>query len=131
MTNALFASDYCHPRAVDSFPESTATMLIGDEMHNLRAPSFLNHAPTGFQHRLGLSATPVRQYDTDGTDRLFEFFGPQVFEFTLGDAIEAGCLVPYEYQLHEVHLDSDEMDRYVELTEEDPQAGLQGLRRRA
>jgi len=44
-------------------------MLIGDEMHNLGAPSFLNHAPTGFQHRLGLSATPVRQYDTDGTDR--------------------------------------------------------------
>ena len=25
--------------------------------------------------------------------------------------------MPYEYQLHEVHLDSDEMDRYVELTE--------------
>jgi superfamily II DNA or RNA helicase len=117
VTNALFASDASIRELVDSFPESTATMLIGDEMHNLGAPSFLNHAPIGFQHRLGLSATPVRQYDTDGTDRLFEFFGPQVFEFTLGDAIEAGCLVPYEYQLHEVHLDSDEMDRYVELTE--------------
>lgn len=117
VTNALFVSDASVRELVDKFPESTITMVIGDEMHNLGTPSFFKNAPTGFQYRLGLSATPVRQYDADGTGQLFEFFGPQVFEFTLGEAINAGCLVPYEYHLHEVRLDHDEMDRYVELTE--------------
>lgn len=117
VTNQLFASDASIRELVETMPDSVATMLIGDEMHNLGAPSFLKNTPDAFQSRLGLSATPVRQYDTDGTDGLFAYFGPQVFEYTLGEAIEAGCLVPYEYRLHEVHLDSDEMDRYIELTE--------------
>ena len=66
-----------------------------------------------------MSATPIRQYDPDGTDQLFEFFGgPPVFEFTLRDAINAGCLVPYRYYLHVVEFDEVEMDHYEELTEQ-------------
>jgi superfamily II DNA or RNA helicase len=58
----------------------------------------------------------MRQYDAEGSAQLFEFFGPPVFEFTLGDAISAGCLTPYRYQLHEVRLTPDEFATYVDLT---------------
>jgi superfamily II DNA or RNA helicase len=91
-------------------------VLIADEMHNLGSPSFLSNPPEFFEYRLGLSATPIRQYDPDGTDRLFDFFGPPCFEFTLEEAIGV-CLVPYDYYVHPVALDADEMERFRELTE--------------
>ena len=56
-------------------------MLIADEMHHLGTPGFVSDPPNEFAIRLGLSATPILQYDPDGTDRLFGFFGPPVFEF--------------------------------------------------
>ena len=42
------------------------------EAHNFGVPSFINNPPGAFEIRLGLSATPVRQYDLDGTNALFK-----------------------------------------------------------
>ena len=92
-------------------------VLIGDEVHNLGSPSFVKSPPELFEYRLGLSATPVRQYDSDGTAKLLAFFGPICFEFTLEEAIGV-CLVPYDYYVHPVALTSDEMDTYKDLTEQ-------------
>lgn len=117
-SNKLFADDPQLRACIEGLPSDVLTLLIADEMHNLGTPSFLGNAPEFFDRRLGLSATPVRQYDPDGTDQLFAFFGPQVFEFSLDEAIAAGCLTPYEYHLHRVTLTEAEMDTYVELTEE-------------
>ena len=72
--------------------------------------------PTGFEHRLGLSATPVRQYDPEGTALLTDYFGEIVFSFPLEQAIGV-CLVPYDYYVHTVYLTADETDRWLELTE--------------
>jgi superfamily II DNA or RNA helicase len=91
-------------------------VLIADEMHNLGSPTFLSSPPEFFEYRLGLSATPIRQYDPEGTDRLFDFFGPPCFEFTLEEAIGV-CLVPYDYYVHPVSLTADEMELFRELTE--------------
>ena len=100
-------------------------IMIADEVHNLGTRSFIDDPPVFFARRIGLSATPIRQYDPDGTDKLFDYFGgPAVFEFSLGDAIEAGCLVPYRYYLHEVALTGDEMEHYEELTAELVRAGF-------
>ena len=100
-------------------------IMIADEVHNLGTRSFIGDPPVFFARRIGLSATPIRQYDPDGTDKLFDYFGgPAVFEFSLGDAIEAGCLVPYRYYLHEVSLTGDEMEHYEELTAELVRAGF-------
>lgn len=123
-TNKLFFQDDACRQLVDALPANTLTMLIGDEMHNLGTPTFLSDPPERFDKRLGLSATPVRQYDPDGTDRLFDYFGPPVFEFGLADAIEAGCLTRYRYHLHEVALSAEEMDKYAELTESLRAAGF-------
>ena len=92
------------------------TMLIGDEVHNLGTQAFLDDPPHSIEYRLGLSATPQRQYDPDGTDSLMDYFGDVVYEFGLDEAIGV-CLVPYEYHLHPIDLTHDELDTYRELTE--------------
>ncbi len=92
-----------------------ATLLIADEAHNLGSKGFISNPPTFFDYRLGLSATPVRQYDEEGTEALFDFLGPVVFRFTLEEAV-GKCLVEYDYFVHRVELTDEEMDRWRELT---------------
>lgn len=91
-------------------------LLIADEVHNLGAEGFITDPPLFFEYRLGLSATPIRQYDQEGTDALFAFFGPVVFQFTLEEAI-GRCLVEYDYFIHPVYLSPLEMDQWYELTD--------------
>ena len=92
------------------------TLLIADEVHNLGSEGFITNPPDFFDYRLGLSATPIRQYDEEGTEQLFAFFGPVIFQFTLEEAI-GRCLVEYEYYVHPVELTEDEMDEWYALTE--------------
>jgi superfamily II DNA or RNA helicase len=91
-------------------------ILIGDEVHNLGREAFLENRPDFIRFRMGLSATPIRQYDEVGTSALLEYFGRVVYEFRLEDAIGV-CLVPYDYFVHIVRLTDDEMNGYRELTE--------------
>lgn len=92
-----------------------AKLLIADEAHNLGSEGFISDPPEFFEYRLGLSATPVRQYDDEGTDALFAFFGAVVFRFTLKEAI-GRCLVEYDYFVHPVELTVTEMDAWYDLT---------------
>ena len=92
-----------------------ASLLIADEAHNLGSEGFINNPPELFRYRLGLSATPVRQYDEAGTEALFAFLGPVVYRYTLEDAI-GSCLVEYDYYVHPVTLTREEMDRWYEIT---------------
>lgn len=91
-------------------------LLIADEVHRLGRPEFLGRPPDFFEFRLGLSATPERQYDPEGTQALEDFFGPQVFEFGLDRAIGV-CLVPFDYYVHLVELELDELAEWRRLTE--------------
>ena len=127
LTNALFTRlDSTERRWLQGLPDSVARILIADEVHNLGSRSFITNLPQFFRQRIGLSATPIRQYDPDGTDQIFDFFGgPPQFEFSLGEAIRAGCLVPYEYYLHTVGFQPEEMERYEDLTERLIKAGFQ------
>ena len=92
-----------------------ASLLIADEVHNLGRQSFINDPPEFFEYRLGLSATPIRQYDEEGTEALFGFFGLVEFRFTLEEAI-GRCLVEYDYYVHPVDLTETEMDEWFDLT---------------
>ena len=93
------------------------TLLIADEVHNLGSEGFITDPPDFFDYRLGLSATPIRQYDEEGTEQVFSFFGPIVFRFTLEEAI-GRCLVEYEYYVHPVELTENEMEEWYALTEQ-------------
>lgn len=92
------------------------SLLVGDEVHALGSAAFTEEPPEFFRYRLGLSATPIRQYDDAGTAALFEFFGDIVYEFGLDKAI-GSCLVEYDYYVHTVELTDDELDRFAELTQ--------------
>jgi superfamily II DNA or RNA helicase len=101
---------------LSTIPAAISTMIIADEVHNLGAPAFAHNPPESFVFRLGLSATPIRQYDEEGTDALLRYFGNVVFEFNLGQAIRAGCLTRYHYYLHPIDLNDDEFAEWEELT---------------
>lgn len=90
-------------------------MLIADEVHNLGSKSFVDYAPEFFDYRLGLSATPVRQYDEEGTEKLLRFFNGVVFEFSLKEAI-GKCLVSFKYTLNKVYLTAEEFENWMELS---------------
>ncbi len=106
----------CTPQFLDAVKSfDCARLLIADEAHNLGRRSFINNPPEFFEHRLGLSATPIRQYDEEGTEALFGFFGPVVFRFTLAEAI-GRCLVEYDYYVHPVYLTENEMGEWFDLT---------------
>ena len=92
-----------------------ATMFVGDDAHTLGAHGFISNKPDFFERRLALSATPERQYDPDGTEEIFKFFGPLVYEFGLDRAI-GFCLTPYNYYVHAATLDGDELDEFDALT---------------
>lgn len=100
----------------DAMPKSVTSLLIADEAHNLGKQSFISNPPNQFDCRLGLSATPERQYDPEGTQALFDYFGPPVFEFSLGEAIGL-CLVPYNYYMHQVEMNTREFEKWQSLTE--------------
>ena len=102
-------------RKLHTSGDTAATMLIADEAHTLGADSFIRNKPEFFEKRLALSATPERQYDPDGTEEIFKFFGPTVYEFGLGRAI-GFCLVPYSYYVHASTLNGDELEEFERLT---------------
>jgi len=124
MTHDFLLSD-AFDEVLATVPGGVATLLIADEVHNLGRPRFLARPPERFEYRLGLSATPVLQYNEEGTQAIADFFGETVFEFSLAQAIGV-CLVPYNYYLHPVELASDEEQRWDELTEKLVRAGFRG-----
>ena len=76
------------------------TLLIHDEVHRLGSPDNrrrLAGLADEIRFRLGLSATPEREYDNTGNDLITEHIGPELFRFEPGDAIRRGFLAPFNY----------------------------------
>ena len=83
-------------------PEQTGqrTLLIHDEVHGLGSPANrdrLRGLSDNIRFRLGLSATPEREYDQEGNEFLQEHIGPELMRFELEDAIRRGILAPFNY----------------------------------
>lgn len=98
------------------FPEKT--LIVGDEAHNLGSAKLEDKLPRSIGLRLALSATPERQYDEEGTEALFSYFGEILQpEFTLKNAIQQGALVPYLYHPIFVELTESEAWQYAKITQ--------------
>jgi DNA phosphorothioation system restriction enzyme len=93
-----------------------AHMLIADEMHNLGSEKMQSMLPASIKIRLGLSATPERHGDEEGTKVLFDYFGKIVYEFPLARAIREGFLTQYEYHPIVVNLTPEESVAYMEIS---------------
>lgn len=94
---------------------SDTTMLIGDEVHGLGSKSLRKALISNASMRLGLSATPRRWFDEEGTAVIFTYFAQTCFEYTLEQAI-GKYLTPYRYYPNLVNLTSDESDSYEALS---------------
>ncbi|MES9811346.1 MAG: DEAD/DEAH box helicase family protein [Candidatus Thiodiazotropha sp.] len=91
--------------------------LVADEVHRLGARDAQNILTLETGPRLGLSATPERAGDPQGTDAIFNYFeGIVPPPFTLGDAISSGALTPYAYHIHRVQLTEKEQEEWSEQT---------------
>jgi len=94
------------------------TLLIADEVHNLGAQRLREGLPDSVQYRIGLSATPERWFDPEGTTALVKYFGPTLIHYTLEKALADGVLTPYQYFPLLVELTETETDEYYSLTVE-------------
>ena len=122
-TYASFARDKVF-NILNAFPRRKL-LLIADEAHNMGSGRILSRlSGINYLRRIGLSATPERQYDDAGNARLLDFFGSNdsyTFEYTMKQAIEGDVdgkpvLCRYKYYPHLVHLTEEEMSAYMEIS---------------
>ncbi len=114
VTNVMLCDPRFQATLQQCDPDATL-LFIADEAHGLGADGFVKNKPHFFEKRLALTATPIRQYDPDGTEEVFNFFGGPVYTFGLERAI-GFCLTPYEYYVHAATFDTDELHEFAELT---------------
>lgn len=104
---------------LNQFPKNKL-LLIADEAHNMGGGLMVNRlSDIRYLRRIGLSATPERQFDETGNRKLMDFFGCKndyTFEYSMAEAIEKGALCRYYYYPHIVKLTNNEMAEYVELS---------------
>ena len=96
------------------------TIFIADEGHNLASPTVASKIKDfRLKKRIGLSATPKRIYDPEGTAEMEVFFEdkePYTYSFSMERAINEGVLCQYYYYPHIIKLTDEEMKEYVEIS---------------
>ena len=88
------------------------SMVVIDEVHKIGAAKMSHGLLAEYKHRLGLSATPSRHFDEEGTKRIMDYFGGVIYKFGLDDAIKNKYLTNYHLFPHLVYMNSDELDDY-------------------
>ncbi|MDF1676219.1 MAG: DEAD/DEAH box helicase family protein [Vicingaceae bacterium] len=98
--------------------EANRMLLIHDEVHKLgsmgnqeKLEGLSNH----IRFRLGLSATPDREFDDEGTQFIKDHIGEVIFEFGLDKAIQKGILSPFNYYPVQYELTQEDRDRVKQV----------------
>jgi len=94
----------------------TKKLFVADEVHGMGSSGRLEGLSRKYDYRLGLSATPKRWMDEEGTSHLENFFGKTIYDFPLNRAIKEGFLCEYEYRPYFVDLNAHELANYQELS---------------
>lgn len=109
----------CSDEFIRKLCQGSHLMIVADEMHRMGSPKRRNILKINAGARLGLSATPRRYGDPEGTSALFEYFGGLIPPpFTLEDAINSGVLTRYFYYPQRISLTSKEQESWDEITDE-------------
>lgn len=107
--NTASSNDFCD--IVSRYNYDMRIAFIGDETHWLGASKLRKALLPIYQYRIGLSATPSRWFDDNGTKLLEQYYGNNHYEFTIADALREvnpltrkHFLVQYYYYLNKVSL---------------------------
>ena len=111
-THKTLCSEYFREK-ISELDETS--VLIADEVHGLGSEYQKKGLLETYDARIGLSATPERYYDEEGTQYILNYFDDVVYEFSLEDAIP-DYLTPYEYHPIIVEMDIEELEEYREMT---------------
>ena len=91
--------------------------LIADEVHRCGSQQFRSVFNILSGPRLGLSATPKRYGDPEGTAAIYQYFERTVNpKYSLGDAIQEQNLSPYYYYPYTVELTPKEQEEWINLS---------------
>lgn len=102
---------------ISSIHQGDHLVIIADEVHNMGAPLKQHFFSVDSGPRLGLSATPERYGDPEGTRAIFNYFGELLQPpFTLQDAIKGNVLTPYYYYPQSITLTDDEQEEWDEIS---------------
>jgi superfamily II DNA or RNA helicase len=103
---------------INAFKNVQNLLIVGDEVHQIGSDKNSKSMQIDALKRLGLSATPQRYGDPEGTAKIIEYFG-KIIEpvFTLVDAIKGKRLVEYEYFPHLINLTAKEAEQWKIETE--------------
>lgn len=104
---------------LSQIPKNSNLMIVGDEVHQVGSLNNSKALTIQANKRLGLSATPIRYGDPEGTRKIFDYFGhvlPPVI--SLYDAIQAGRLVDYEYFPHIISLTATEAEEWKKISKD-------------
>ncbi len=91
-----------------------STLFIFDEVHGAGSNTLVENLTgklSSYKYRLGLSATPERDYDEIGNNFLLNEIGEVIFEFSLQDAIRKGILCEFNYVPLTYTLSEDEKQK--------------------
>ena len=93
------------------------SLLVVDEVHNAGSPKNQKSLSEKFTWRLGLSATPARHYDEEGSQFIEEYFDGIVYNYGLKQALADGHLCPYKYYLYFAEMTECEYQEFTDLTQ--------------
>ena len=98
--------------------------FIGDEVHGMGASKTRNGLLDAYNMRLGLSATPSRWFDDEGSTLITNYFGNDSYKFTIEQALSTPnpltnkpFLVNYTYHPCFISLTDDELEEYKQLSD--------------
>lgn len=119
-TYASFIKQSTFKKLNESFDENKV-LIIADECHNMGANNISKLLSyVNYKRRIGLSATPDRQFDDKGNEMINNFFGIEngeyTFLYTMKEAIDNNVLCHYYYYPHVVYLDDKEMKTYKNIS---------------
>lgn len=102
---------------IDLVHSGNHLFVVADEVHRMGSPSHRKCFAISYGSALGLSATPKRYGDEEGTKAIIDYFGDILKPpYTLKQALEDGVLTPYFYFPRRVMLTDSEQEEWNELT---------------
>ena len=113
------ASSHDFIKIINTYGNLVNILFICDEVHGIGSEKQKEALLDIYKYRIGLSATPERMFDEEGTSLIREYFGNKSFEFTIKDALNTinpitgqSFLNKFYYHPCFVYLNDEELEKY-------------------